>query len=206
LEDLELALQFQLGTNAKVISLEPFAICDVWKDILHVGAACGVQDHAAALISDLKQRMANLSAAHTAKTSRPRVAALEWLEPLMAAGNWVPELITKAGGENLFGEAGQHSPWMTWDELLRADPGVIVALPCGFDLARTRAEMNWLTRRTGWSQLKAVQNGQVYLCDGNQYMNRPGPRLVESLQIFCEILHPELFAPDLRGSAWEPLE
>ena len=123
----------------------------------------------------------------------------------MAAGNWVPELIDLAGGENLFGKAGLHSPWMSWEELVASDPDVIVTSPCGFDLERTRSEMYWLANRPGWKNLRAVQNGQVYLADGNQYMNRPGPRIVESLQIFAEILHPEVFEPTLRKSAWERL-
>ena len=121
----------------------------------------------------------------------------------MAAGNWVPELIGIAFGENIFGEAGQHSPWMKWDDVLKEDPDIIVALPCGFDLERTRKEVHWLTQRTGWPQLRAVQTGQVFLCDGNQFMNRPGPRLVESLQIFGEIFHPELFPPLLKGLGWD---
>jgi iron complex transport system substrate-binding protein len=130
------------------------------------------------------------------------VACIEWHEPLMAAGNWVPELVEMAGAVNLFGEAGLHSPWMTWQQLLDADPDVIISMPCGFDLARTSAEMYWLDRRPEWPKLRAVETGQVYLADGNQYFNRPGPRLVESLQILAEILHPEAFEPTLEGSAW----
>ena len=92
---------------------------------------------------------------------------------------------------------------MTWEKLQAADPDVIITMPCGFDLERTRQEMYWLTGRPEWPKLRAVQSGQVYLADGNQYMNRPGPRVVESLQILAEILHPEMFEPKLRGSAWE---
>ena len=203
LEDVELALQKQTGTNTKVISLEPFALNDLWTDIAKVGAACGYLDRAQELIGCLQRRMEDISKLAAGATSRPRVAAIEWLEPIMAAGNWVPELIEKAGGENLFGIAGQHSPWMTWDELVKADPDVIVALPCGFDLARTREEMHWLSERPEWAHLKAVKSGRVYLCDGNQFMNRPGPRLVESLLIFAELFHPGLFEPRLKGSGWE---
>ncbi len=134
---------------------------------------------------------------------RPTVAAIEWIEPLMAAGNWVPELIEMANGRNLFGAAGQHSPWMTWEELTAADPDVIVALPCGFDLARTRNEARLLQGLAGWSNLKAVRAGKVFICDGNQFMNRPGPRLVESLRMFAEVIHPELFEPSLEGIGWE---
>jgi iron complex transport system substrate-binding protein len=121
----------------------------------------------------------------------------------MAAGNWVPELVDLAGGKNLFGKPGLHSPWMNWQELADSDPDVIVSMPCGFDLARTREEMYWLTGRPEWNKLRAVRSGTVYLADGNQYLNRPGPRIVESLEILAEILHPDLFPPRLQGIAWE---
>jgi iron complex transport system substrate-binding protein len=205
LEDVELALQKQTGTQAKVISLEPYALNDLWADILRVGSALGFEERARQLNAELQNRMSAIAERATKATWRPRVAAIEWLDPLMAAGNWVPELIWIASGDSVFGEAGQHSPWMKWENLVREDPDLIVALPCGFDLARTRAEMRWLTERSGWSDLKAVKTGRVYLCDGNQFMNRPGPRLVESLQIFGEIFHPELFEPELQGIGWEKI-
>jgi iron complex transport system substrate-binding protein len=135
---------------------------------------------------------------------RSRVACIEWIEPLMAAGNWTPELIEMAGGINLFGEAGRHSPWMTWEQLAAADPDMIVIAPCGFDLARTEREMYWLTDRPDWKNLRAVESGRVYLADGNQYFNRPGPRVVETFEILAEILHPEI-APRHRGRAWRAL-
>jgi iron complex transport system substrate-binding protein len=146
--------------------------------------------------------MHDISAKAKTASTRPRVACIEWHEPLMAAGNWVPELIELANARNLFGTAGAHSPWMTWDELVAADPDVIISMPCGFDLERTKKEMYWLTGRPGWSDLRAVAGGEVYLADGNQYMNRPGPRIVESLEILAQILHPDAFAPVLRHTAW----
>jgi iron complex transport system substrate-binding protein len=120
----------------------------------------------------------------------------------MAAGNWTPELIEMAGGVNLFGEAGKHSPWMTWEVLAAADPDVVLIAPCGFDLARTEREMYWMTERPGWRGLRAVREGRVYLADGNQYFNRPGPRVVETLKILVEVLHPERNGTDLRGTGW----
>ena len=118
----------------------------------------------------------------------PRVACIEWIEPLMAAGNWTPELIEMAGAVNLFGEAGRHSPWMTWEELKASDADVLLIAPCGFDLARTEQEMHWLTSRPDWRELRAVRERRVYLADGNQYFNRPGPRVVETLGIISQIL------------------
>src|SRR5262249_18261983 len=104
---------------------------------------------------------------------------------------------------NLFGEAGKHSPHMTWEELRAKDPEVIIALPCGFDRERTRAEMPVLTRLSGWADLRAVRQGRVYVTDGNQYFNRPGPRLVESLEILAELLHPQRFDFGHEGTGWE---
>jgi iron complex transport system substrate-binding protein len=203
LSDVERALQDRTGVQAKVVVLEPYALADLWRDIARVAEACGCNGDGQVLIETLHRRMKWIEARARNAARVPTVAAIEWLEPLMAGGNWVPELIEMAGGRNLFGVAGQHSPWMTWPELVEADPDAIVALPCGFDLARTRSEMHWLTERAGWNTLKAARAGQVFVCDGNQFMNRPGPRLVESLQAFSEMLHPELFEPKLEHVAWE---
>ena len=202
LDDVERALRANLAIDCRIIALEPHALSDLWRDIELVAAACGCESRGAAVIEHLQSRMSEIASVAIRAPRRPRVAAIEWLEPLMAGGNWVPELIEMAGGENLFGEAGRHSPWMEWGELAGADPDIIVALPCGFDLARTRQEMHWLTERPGWERLRAVRNESVFLCDGNQYMNRPGPRLVESLQIFAEIFHPERFLPTLEQTGW----
>lgn len=206
LEDVERAIEDEISIDAQVVSLEPYALADVWGDIRRVAAACGCSESGEALVRSLKARMQEIEkriGKQEPGSAKQTVAAIEWLEPLMAGGNWVPELIEMAGGENLFGSAGQHSPWMTWEQLVEADPDVIVALPCGFDLERTRSEMHWLWDRAGWSDLKAVRTGRVFLCDGNQFMNRPGPRLVESLQIFAEILHPDRFEPKLEHAGWE---
>ena len=179
LEDVERALAGSVSTRPKIVPLEPNALADIWADIRRVAVACDVQPRGESLIGTLQAQMDTISKQARAHRNRPRVACIEWHEPLMAAGNWVPELVEMANGENLFGQAGRHSPWMTWAELQTADPDVIVTMPCGFDLARTRAEMHWLTSNPAGTTLRAVQNRQVYLCDGNQYMNRPGPRVVE---------------------------
>jgi iron complex transport system substrate-binding protein len=203
LDDVEKALQADLRTEARIIPLEAFSLGDVWQDIRRVGRECGVAEAGEDLIATLKSRMEAIEMRCGKSSGRPTVAAIEWLDPLMAAGNWVPELIQMANGKNLFGLAGQHSPWMEWREVLDTDPDVLIALPCGFDLARTRLEAEGLRKRVGWNELKAVRSGRIFLCDGNQFMNRPGPRLVESLQIFAEILHPELFLPTFEGTGWE---
>jgi iron complex transport system substrate-binding protein len=203
LEDVERAFKAEIAMDARIICLEPYALDDLWRDIRRVASDCGHDDAGETLTAALQRQMLNIQNRATAAASRPSVAAIEWLEPLMAAGNWVPELIEMAGGKNLFGVAGEHSPWMTWDQVLAADPDVIIALPCGFDLARTRGEMHWLSDRAGWDNLRAVRQGRVFVCDGNQFMNRPGPRLVESLQIFAQMFYPGLFEPQLEHVGWE---
>lgn len=192
--------------SPRLVSLEPTSLAAVWADIGRVAEALAVPERGRALVSGLKRRMAALASRAAALRPRPRVAILEWLDPPMAGGNWMPELVRLAGGENLFGEAGAHSPWLEWDALRAADPDVLLALPCGFSLAKTRAESRALTQRPGWAELKAVRTGRVALADGHQYFNRPGPRLAESLEILAEVLHPGHFAFGHEGQGWERMK
>src|SRR5437899_380676 len=190
LKDVEAALAAGLSCAPQVVPLTPNSLADVWDDIRRVARALDIADRGEAAIDGLKARMCAISSRALADRRRPTVACVEWLEPLMTAGNWVPELVEMAGGVNLFGEAGKHSPYMTWEQLVEADPDVIVIMPCGWDPARSGPEMHWLTDRPEWPRLRAVRSGRVHLTDGNQYFNRPGPRLVESLEILADILHP----------------
>jgi iron complex transport system substrate-binding protein len=203
LRDVERALEDWLGTPPQVVSLNPQTLGDVWNDVRRVATAAGEGARGDEVADALIRRVDALTARMEGTDLRPSVACVEWIEPLMAAGNWMPELIERAGGRNLFGENGRHSPWLEWSALRDADPDVIVVLPCGFDLERVRAEMGPLVQQPGWSGLRAVREGRVVLTDGNQYFNRPGPRLVESLEILCEILHPEIATPRSMGRAWE---
>src|SRR3990172_8988350 len=180
LRDVEAAVCRIVRSRPKIVSLEPMRLSGVWDDIGRVAAALAVPQRNAMLVERLQQR---LHAIHTRTAKiprRPRVACIEWIDPLMAAGNWVPELVEIAGGECLFGRAGLHSPWLDWERLAAADPDAIVVIPCGFDISRCREEMPVLVSQSGWHDLKAVRERRVYLADGNQYFNRPGPRLVDS--------------------------
>ncbi len=200
--DVEAALAAWTGARPRLVSLAPDALAAIFADIERVAAALGRPQHGAALVEILRARMDAIATETARLTARPRVACVEWIDPLMAAGNWVPELVAMAGGDNLFGAAGRHSPWMSVEELAAADPDVILVLPCGFDIARTRRELPALTRRAEWGGLQAVRDRRIFLCDGNQYFNRPGPRVVESLEILAEILHPARFSFGHQGSGW----
>jgi len=208
LKDVEAALARRAGIRARVVSLCPNRLADVYDDIRRASQTLERPAVGAACIGQMRARMETISHAvgqALGKKPRPRVACLEWMDPLMAAGNWMPELVEMAGGDVIFGRAGVHSPAIAPNELLAADPDVVVVSPCGFNLPRTLAEMPALTGLSGWRRLRAVREGRVFLVDGNQYFNRPGPRLVDSLEILAEILHPSLRRPGLQGPAWRPL-
>jgi iron complex transport system substrate-binding protein len=203
--DVEAVLCEWLAERPQIVSLAPNALADVWTDIQRVAEALNVSERGEEVVSRLQARMAGIADRARSLPDKPTVACVEWIEPLMAAGNWMPELVAMGGGNNLFGQAGQHAPWMTWDELRQRDPDVLVLLPCGFDIPRTRQDVPLLVQQPGWADLKAVQTGRVFVTDGNQFFNRPGPRLVESLEILAELLHPETFSFGHHGSGWQPL-
>lgn len=202
LSDVEAAVCQTVASQPSIVSLEPNALADIWQDITKVAHAVGMPSRGEILTRDLKARMDGLSRRALEQTMRPKVAFIEWIEPLMTGGNWMPELIEMAGGVNLFGRAGKHSPDLSWDALAQGNPDVIVVAPCGFDMVRTGQEMHFMSDRKEWKQLQAVREGRVFIADGNQFFNRPGPRVAESLQILCEILHPHEFEPALHETGW----
>ncbi len=204
LSDVEQAVAKLTNSKPRVISLQPNLLAEVWTDIQRVADALGANGHA--VVEGLQARVGKCQQQTQAIAARPGVACIEWAEPLMVAGNWVPELVSLAGGKDLLGVTGQHSPKLEWASLLEADPDVIVLMPCGFDLNRTRQDALQLAQHSEWQNLQAVQASKVYITDGNQYFNRPGPRLVDSLEILAEILHPELFHFGYEGSGWERVQ
>ena len=176
------------GINPDIISVEPNSVKDIFKDIKIIAEALNVVDKGADLIDFMKNRIRTLKKSYDVK-SELTVAAIEWIDPLMAAGNWVPELIEMAGGINLFGEAGKHSPWMEYKDLIEKDPQTIIIMPCGYNIQKSIFEIDSLIKQKGWQKINAVQNDKVYITDGNQFFNRPGPRIIESLEILIEIFH-----------------
>lgn len=200
LADVEQALTQITDQTTQVISLQPSLLTHVWQDMERVAIALGYDSQS--IVQQLQTRIKNCQQQLQDLEHRPTVACIEWTDPLMIAGNWVPELVDLAGGVPCLGTVGQHSSWLTWEQLLVANPDVIVCMPCGFNLEQTAQATQELAQKPPWQQLKAVQNQQVYLTDGNQYFNRPGPRLVDSMELLAEIFHPHIFPPRYAGHGW----
>jgi len=209
LSEVEAAVASLTGMSAQILSLQPNLLKDVWSDLRRVAIALlgdAGEARAEQAIAALQDRVTRCRTQLETVSHRPTVVCIEWPDPLMSAGNWVPELVSLAGGLPLLARAGEHSPWMTWNDLVKADPEVIILMPCGYDLATTVRESQVLWQHPHWAFLRAVKTGRVYVTDGNQYFNRPGPRLVDSIEILAEILHPEAIAPRYQGQGWRSLQ
>ncbi|HKI00945.1 MAG TPA: cobalamin-binding protein [Thermoanaerobaculia bacterium] len=174
----------------EVVSLDPKTIGGVFADIRRVGEITGRTAEAAGLLEDLERRLADLRQKIEGRP-RPRVLALEWLDPPFAGGHWVPEMIDLAGGVDVVGKPGGHSARLTWDDVAAMDPDVIVAMPCGFDEAGAAAQIETIADRPEWQALRAVRGGRVHPVDANGCFSRPGPRLVDGIErlagIFCNM-------------------
>jgi iron complex transport system substrate-binding protein len=176
----------QLSGGPRILSLEPSSLADVYANIATLGAITGTQQQAAALIGKLRGREAAVRS-QVAQRARPRVVLLEWTDPLMSAGHWAPELIEAAGGAPVLCNPGADSQRIELQAIDEADPDIIVVAPCGFNLDKTREAAQSLKRLPGWNELRAAVSGCVACVDGNAYVNRPGPRLIDTVEIFAEI-------------------
>jgi iron complex transport system substrate-binding protein len=182
-----------LRVQPQVISLEPTSLDGVFESILLVGRVTGRLRPAMELVMDLRRRLAAVAAAVKDRPVR-HVLTLEWTDPVFVGGHWVPEMVSIAGGRDVLGVAGRPSRQVEWDEVLATQADCVVAMPCGFGLDRSQAEMRASQFPGGWSDLPAVRHGEVYVVDGSSYFNRPGPRLVDGVEILASILHPEAFS------------
>jgi iron complex transport system substrate-binding protein len=178
----------------RILSLNPHSLAELLDDILRIGAATGESAAAANLVDSLKTRIQNIGERQPAK--RPRVVCLEWFEPLYIAGHWVPEIVGLAGAEDVLGRAGEPSARIEWPNVVTAKPEALLLMPCGFDLRRTVREATPLRRLEGWNDLPAVRSGNVFALNGNAYFSRPGPRLVDGLEILAQLLHPGDFSAE----------
>ena len=208
LTDVEAAVASLTGVAAHIVSLQPTRLEDVWEDIRRVATSVlgeAGDPRAQAAIADLQNRVQRCRQQTQAANHKPTVVCIEWPDPLMSAGNWVPELVSLAGGIPMLAKVGQHSPWITWNDLVKADPEVIILMPCGYDITTSVRESAGLRNDFHWPLLRAVKTGRVYVTDGNQFFNRPGPRLVDSVEVLAEILHPHRMPPRHKGQGWQPL-
>jgi iron complex transport system substrate-binding protein len=185
----------RLPRMPEIVSLNPHSLAETLDDISRVGRATRRETTAATLVHALRDRIDRVGAREP--EYRPRVVCLEWFEPLYVAGHWVPEMVTLAGGFDVLGRRGEPSFKIEWQKVIDSKPDVILLMPCGFDVRRTVKESTPLRRLEGWSDLSAVKAGNVYALNGNAYFSRPGPRLVNGLEILARIIHAE-------DAAWSP--
>ncbi|MDB5026009.1 MAG: cobalamin-binding protein [Mucilaginibacter sp.] len=202
LKEVEQALDDYLDKRAHIISLQPNGLDDIFNNISEVAAALHVTAKGDRLIEDLNERVDIVRHKLKFIENKPTVACIEWLEPMMVSGNWVPELVSIAGGISVLAQAGKHSPFIGWGDIQLQDPEVIIVMPCGFSIERTLREIGILLQMSGFADLKAVKNNRLYIADGNQYFNRPGPRIVDSIEILGEIIHPKQFTFGYQGDGW----
>lgn len=205
LRDVEAAVCELVDSKPSIVALAPMALPDIWDDIMHVAEAIGDVAAGKDLVAKLQSRLDAIASSHAQASRQPTIACIEWLDPLMVAGNWIPELVEIAGGQPVLCESGKHSPWVSWEDLQRSDPDCIAIMPCGFNIDRTMREIQLLTEHPIWLKLKAVRNNRVFLTDGNQYFNRSGPRVVESTAILSEIIRPDVGSLRHLGSGWQQL-
>ena len=182
----------RLRGDPRLISLEPSSLEDVYANVATIGELTGREIAAAELVSKLRARAARL-AAHVAGRPRPRALVLEWTDPPMSGGHWTPGLVELAGGEPLLAHPGANSQRIAWEAIATADPDAILVAPCGFDLTAALRAVAELDEVPVWRALRAQRSGAVYVIDGNAYVNRPGPRLIDSAEIFATALHGEPF-------------
>ncbi len=195
-------LEVRLPAQRRVLSLEPHRLGDILTIIEQVGQAAGVPERAQRLVHELQCQLDQVIAATRHVAVRPRVYAMEWLDPPYTAGHWVPEMIRLAGGDDALATEGGPSVELSWEQIAQYDPEVLILMPCSFSLERTVEEWQTLERPTSWSRLRAVQSGHVYAVDGAAYFSRSGPRTFEGLNILGEILHPDLFRRRTPEAAW----
>ena len=187
-------MSISLARQPEVISLDPQLLGDVIENIRMVGRATGAEERADEIAEGMEARIEAVKARAADADAKPSVLHVEWADPLMCGGHWVPEMVDIAGGSNTFGDKDTGTFKLEWDEVVERQPDVIVMMPCGFDVKRGLEDVPILSQREGWKDLPAVRNDRVYVVDASAYTSRSGPRLVTGLEIMAEMIHPELFS------------
>lgn len=202
-DDLKAKLNEILEKEIELISLSPSSIEDVLNDIKTIALSLDINSDS--IIEDLNDRIEIVKHKVKFVKHRPEIVCIEWMEPLMSAGHWTPQLINYAGGQALLSESFEKSKYITWQDLIQANPDGIIISACGFNLQKIKEELPTLLNNEHWRELKAVQKGHVFIADGNAYFNRSGPRLVDTLEIIAEILQVNQFYYGFENEAWEQL-
>ena len=177
-----------------MISLDPQYVSDVLEDIKRIGRATNSEDAAKLITDQMQARIDTVVNRLATVVNKPKVLHLEWVDPLMCGGHWVPEMVELAGGINCFGDKETGSFPLEWESIIDSQPEVIVLMPCGFDVKRGLQDLPLLSNKDGWANLPAVKNNRVYVIDAGAYTSRSGPRLVDGLEILAEMIHPDLFS------------
>lgn len=180
------------GIEARLLSLDAHTVDEIQQSIRDVAAALGLEQAAERLLTDHERRIARVEAAVSGRT-RPRVLAIEWLDPPFAPGHWLPEMIEIAGGENLVGTAGGHSTQHAWDDVAGLDPDVLIIMPCGYDLEASLKDADRFAEDLRRVAPRAIAGGNAFAVDGSAYFNRSGPRYIDGIEILAGLLHPETF-------------
>ena len=196
-EQVERAVRIARSESA-IVSLEPTTLDEILATVLHVGRLTDREPQAERIVTDLRQRIDRVAAALAAVDARPRVLCMEWLDPVFVGGHWVPGMVEAAGGLDGLGRPGKPSFVVTWQQVVAYAPEVVVLMPCGYHLQEVVDEFRHTPLPPEWRRLPAVQSGQVYAVDASSYFNRPGPRIVDGLEVLAQVLHPDL-APALHG-------
>jgi iron complex transport system substrate-binding protein len=203
-DDLATALT-RLPKKLRVLTLTPHSLSDVWNDIRKVGDATQRRREAQALAITLEQKVAAIEAKAANAKTQPRVLCLEWLDPYYVGGHWVPEMVAKAGGEDVLGRAGEPSFRVSEEQIAASDAEIIVVMPCGFNVNRTVSEYGTATFSHGYMNLPAVREGRVFAVDANSYFSRPGPRLAEGVALLAHLFHADLFPTAPPGTSAQKL-
>lgn len=194
-DDVQAAVRSLPEPRPQIVNLEPTTLDDVLGTILTVGQVTGREAIAAQAYEGLRARVERVRTVAAQAPARPRVTLLEWIDPLFGGGHWDPELVRIAGGVDAIGRMHQPSVRVTWEAIREFAPEVLVVAQCGFSIERTRQDMPTLEALPGYGELPAVRAGRVFVVDGAGYFSRPGPRLVDSLELLAAMIHPELFGP-----------
>ncbi len=202
-KDVEIAVSEIIGSKPQIINLEPMGYDMIFEDFFTIGNAVGRQNEAESLVKRVQGGIEKIAQTSDALVKKKRVAVIEWLDPLMNAGNWIPTLVEKAGGINCLGKAEEHSHYTSFDEIVASQPDIVLITPCGFNIEKSMEELDRLKQHVDWKDF--IDHNKIYVCDGDLFFNRPGPRILETVEIIAEILYPNIFHFGHQETGWHPL-